>query len=311
SQWITTLQELETDADVWPQLVPSDTKSAAIREYCKMTGNETCAVSCCAVCGENQQQSSTRQISSAKFAAKYSALVCPWEEIQSLFNAHPELLDYECGDLNSTVVLEPSGLVTTDEGETVVQVCGKCYAYLQRKKTPARSLANGRWNGVSFCPEELLTLTVPERMLISLYRSRVKLIRLGFANSPEEQKLALQGHVISFPQDPGPAVRALPRPVTELGSTVRIVFVGSTLPTHEVIYRYTVVRKAKVLAAINWLKTYNYLWRDIQVNPQTLADLPDEGVPCHIKPSAVDAPELVRLIAADRSGYAKGTLAVN
>jgi hypothetical protein len=48
------------------------------------------------------------------------------------------------------------------------------------------------------------------------------------------------------------------------------------------------------------------LWRDIQIDPKALAELPEEGVPPHIQPTAVDAPELARLIAADRSGYAKG-----
>jgi hypothetical protein len=306
-EWYAALAQLETDPTKWPVMVPSLTKCHATQQFCRSTGNKLCSLLPCAVCGENQQGSSTKTIAAAQFLQSYHEFLKPWPEVDELFEDNPVLLDYGEPLLNGKVLLEPLGVECTEESGTNVHVCKRCYQFLERGKTPPRSLANGRWNGIGFLPKELADLTVAERVLCGLTRSRIHLVRLGFAHVTDKvKKYALHGHVISFPQDPGPAVRALPRPVSELTDTIRIVFVGSELPSHKVIERYTLVRRSKVLAAIRWLKRFNHMWRDVEIDVDALNALPEHGVPQEIHPTSVSSKELAQLIAADRSGYAKG-----
>jgi hypothetical protein len=294
---------------MWPQLVPSKVRSQCIQRFCASTGNRSCAQTCCAVCGENHQHSRTTAVPSKVFADKYGSLVRPWTEVTELFAENPELLDYGVPDLDGKMLLEPLGIEQQGTGKSktvVVHVCRLCNSALRRNKLPARSLANGRWNGVGSCPPELQDLTVPERMVLGLYRSRIHMVRLGYATDEGSKRLALHGHVITFPQPPGEAIKSLPRPVSELADTIRIVFVGSELPSHEVITRYTVIRRHKVLAALKWLKTNNRLWRAVEIDMDAVKALPKHGVPVGIQPVSVNSDELGRLIAADRNGYAKG-----
>ena len=75
--------------------------------------------------------------------------------------------DYKCDDL-----LLSEGGVQSDQ--TVV-CCKTCLKHLRNDKLPPLSIANGFQIGKT--PDELTGLTLPEKLLISLYRPKIYLVK--------------------------------------------------------------------------------------------------------------------------------------
>ena len=82
---------------------------------------------------------------------------------------------------------------------------------------------------------------------------------------------AYSGHVISLPQDVSTFANSLPRLPSELD--VIIVRKEGASNSH----RDFRVRKAVVLHALQWLVTNNKYYRNVRINPEALAMLPDNG----------------------------------
>lgn len=238
-----------------------------------------------------------------EFKEQFGTLLSPWAQLRALFDQHPHLCTY-AGEEHKTLVLHPAGIA--GEG---VQVCDICVCSLRRARTPPRSLANGLWTGINCRPPELTDLKLPEQALIALHRVRLHLVRLG-QKWHQEKPLALRGHVCTLPQDPGPAVRRLPRDPEELADTIHVVFVGSKMPTPEVLAHYTEVRRRRVRDAIEWLHINNPLWKHVTIDESVLERLPYHGVPSQLTPQQIESVELEHLLAADRSTYAAGGLLV-
>ena len=82
---------------------------------------------------------------------------------------------------------------------------------------------------------------------------------------------AYSGHVINLPQDVASFANSLPRLPSELD--VIIVRKEGAADSH----RDFRVRRAVVLRALQWLITNNKYYRNVLINPEALAMLPEDG----------------------------------
>ena len=90
---------------------------------------------------------------------------------------------------------------------------------------------------------------------------------------------ALKGNCITFLQNLSSVATSLPLALDDLCETLKVIFVGSQPPKRLQLRRVLTVRKKKVMEALNWLKKYNPLYRDITIDLKNVEKLPDDDVP--------------------------------
>jgi hypothetical protein len=174
--------------------------------------------------------------------------------------------------------VDPDGVAfPSTGGPPVLFLCSLCHSSLKKKKLPPLSLANRTFLGP--VPEELKNLTVIEEAMIARCRCRCWTIQL----KEENQDLVLfstqggvKGHVIIYPQQPSQNANILPPSIEEITSPVCILFVGSSPPSPEwlrVHAKPLAVNAHRVWKALEWLKTHNPLYKDIQFNEECLQHL--------------------------------------
>jgi hypothetical protein len=189
----------------------------------------------------------------------------------------------------SHMLLDPSSVeADTDTNDPVIVVCRRCRTDLKGGRVPALSMANRNYLGP--VPQELQDLTVVEEAMISLCRAKCWIIQLREDNAetsiPISQR-GVRGHIIVYPQKPSSIARTLPPSLDDIITPVCVIFVGSHPPTPEWLREKAkplIVRKEKVLNALNWLKANNHLYRNIPLNNEVLDSLPAESIlPFHVQ----------------------------
>lgn len=58
-----------------------------------------------------------------------------------------------------------------------------------------------------------------------------------------------------------------------------MIFVGARPPNRIHLKKILTVRKKKIIQALNWLKQYNILYQNIEINLKNIAQLPEDDVP--------------------------------
>ena len=107
--------------------------------------------------------------------------------------------------------------------------------------------------------------TQVEEMLISGVLPIMSLYRL-----PHGQ-YGYSGHVINLPQDVGSFANTLPRLPSELDVIV-VIKEGATESHHDFL-----VRRSVVLRALQWLLANNIYYRNVHIDSDALALLPEDG----------------------------------
>lgn len=129
-------------------------------------------------------------------------------------------------------------------------------------------------------PIQLQDLTIPEEKLISLYRHNSCIIKLQSPfYSVATAQTALKGNCITFLQNLPNIVSSLPLSLDDLCDTLKIIFVGARPPERIHLRKILTVRKKKIVEALSWLKQYNILYKNIEINLRNIAQLPDDDVP--------------------------------
>ncbi|KAJ7031866.1 hypothetical protein C8F04DRAFT_959675, partial [Mycena alexandri] len=126
--------------------------------------------------------------------------------------------------------------------------------------------------------------------MIALCRAKCWIIQLredgSEASIPISQR-GVVGHIIVYPQRPSAIAQSLPPSLEEIITPVCVIFVGSKPPTEEWLRKKAsplIVRKEKVLKALEWLKIHNHLYSEIPIDRPLLDSLPDETIlPFHIQ----------------------------
>ena len=157
-------------------------------------------------------------------------------------------------------------------------ICQKCHESLSKRTIPNFSPANNVWLGG--IPPALKGLTIPEEKLILLYRHNSCVIKLYSPfQAATTAQAALKGNCITFLQYLLDIITSLPLKLDDLFDILKVILIGSH-PTERVnLKKVLTVRKKKVVEALYWLKKYNILSQNIEINSQNIAALPENDVP--------------------------------
>lgn len=174
-------------------------------------------------------------------------------------------------------MLYTSGLCQQDK-QKICTLCQKCHGALSKGQIPKFSPANNMWLGD--IPTELQGLTIPEEKLISLYRHNSCVIKLHSPfHSTTTAQTALKGNCITFLQNVPNIVNSLPLTLDDLCDTLKVIFVGARPPERVHLKKILTVRKKKIVEALYWLKKHNVLYRNVDINLESIAQLPEDDVP--------------------------------
>ncbi|KAJ7475562.1 hypothetical protein B0H11DRAFT_1643933, partial [Mycena galericulata] len=140
--------------------------------------------------------------------------------------------------------------------------------------------------------------------MIARCRSKCWIIQLREENQDlvlASTQRGIKGHIIIYPQQPSRIAEILPPSVEEITSPVCVLFVGSSPPTPEWLRDHAkplAVNANRVRVALQWLKTHNHLYKDIQINEECLRQLEENPVlPFsieHIQPNAANEASTAR-----------------
>lgn len=179
---------------------------------------------------------------------------------------------------NGKVLYREGLLQMFDEGGMSCRLCHDCWLAISKGKISKFSTANGMWIGD--VPDQLKGLTIPEQKLISLYRHNSCIIKLHSPwHSPDTAQPALKGNCITFPQNLSNIATSLPLSPNDLSTSIKIVFIGSSMPSRQHLRKILTVRRQRILDALIWLKENNALYSYISLDQHIIADLPDDDIP--------------------------------
>ncbi|KAJ7177004.1 hypothetical protein C8R46DRAFT_832639, partial [Mycena filopes] len=136
--------------------------------------------------------------------------------------------------------------------------------------------------------------------MIALCRSKCWIVQLREDGSETSIPIAQRGvigHIIVYPQRPSSIAQSLPPSLEDIITPVCVIFVGSKPPTADWLRKKAtplIVRKERVLKALQWLKIHNHLYSEVPIDAEVIDSLPEESIlPFHIQhilPSAgIDA----------------------
>jgi hypothetical protein len=172
-------------------------------------------------------------------------------------------------------------------------LCPSCYRALSRAAIPkfsAKNLVN-----VTLChdyPSALEDLTLTEEYSIARCHPLGVIVKLrpgGRLSSISHR--ALRGHFIVIPQDPGPLLQILPSAELRLDNLIKIFWLGDRPPSEADLKPYLVIRKHKVLAALQYLIRHNRLYRDLTINQSMLDSWSDDFVPLELRDNIIQLDE--------------------
>lgn len=185
--------------------------------------------------------------------------------------------------------------------ERTWDVCSSCHKALIRWATPkfsAKNLVN-----VTLCqdyPSALDGLTLTEECVIARCHPLEFIVKLrpGGRGSSISHR-ALRGHFIVIPQDPGP-LQILPSAASRLDSLIKFFWLGDRPPTDADLIPFLVIRRVKVLAALQYLVRHNHLYRELTINQSMIDNWNDEFIPPELRDNIIrlDQPD-----HQEREGY--------
>ena len=150
-------------------------------------------------------------------------------------------------------------------------------------------------------PSALAELTLVEECVIARCHPLGVIVKLrpGGRRSSISHR-ALRGHFIVIPQDPGPLLQILPSPSLRLDSLIKVFWLGDRPPTDADLSPFLIIRRVKVLAALQYLVRNNHLYRELFINHSMIDNWSDEFIPLELRDN------IIRLDEPDhheREGY--------
>ncbi|KAH9009398.1 hypothetical protein EDB85DRAFT_1881628, partial [Lactarius pseudohatsudake] len=199
-----------------------------------------------------------------------------------------------------------------DAGISFADVCLSCASHLRREKTPPLSLANGMWVGT--VPGELNILTLPERVLVGRHFPAAYIVKLypkkkGARTwaSPKGLQSGLRGNVSTYRLNTEDIAKMadgqiMPPSPSILAATIGVTFVGPKNLPEKTMPGFLRVNRARVCAALVWLKNNNPLYEKIVISSERLNALPTNGIPSEIFSLVRYLPDTT-ILAQETDGY--------
>ncbi|KAJ7710216.1 hypothetical protein B0H16DRAFT_1215855, partial [Mycena metata] len=125
--------------------------------------------------------------------------------------------------------------------------------------------------------------------MIARCRAKCWIIRMkeDDENGIPNVQRGFKGHIIVYPQQPSAIATTLPPSMEEITTPICVIFVGANPPTLEWIQnnaRPLIVRKERVLAALEWLAVHNPLYKDVFIDRKVFDGHGDVvRVPFHVE----------------------------
>ena len=152
------------------------------------------------------------------------------------------------------------------------KICVDCETALVNKKVPKNALALHNWVGE--VPPQLRDLTFAERIMIARVRHNRCVIRVNSG------RMKMNANVIMFSQPVLKVYNKLPPSRDEMHEILAFIFTGSAHPTQEDFDRTPLlVRRCKVLAALEWLKLNHELYIDLEISRENLETYAERDIP--------------------------------
>ncbi|KAJ7821651.1 hypothetical protein B0H13DRAFT_2681979 [Mycena leptocephala] len=177
----------------------------------------------------------------------------------------------------STLLIEPQCIEPDPESmEDVLVMCkvrrSELLSGKAKKKPPRRAMAHKNYLGP--VPPELKDLSVVEETIIARCRSKCWIIQMRELDDREFPNVqrGFKGHIIVYPQRPSAIAATLPPSIEEISTPICVVFVGSKPPSLEWIQTKAkpLIRKERVMKALDWLSTHNHLYKDVFIDRTVL-----------------------------------------
>lgn len=242
-------------------------KAAIVSDWCENTSSTAVSESPCAVCASLTLRLDLHLL--ADTDVDLSPLIRPNVTREERFHASDPIRS-----LPGPILFE--GGVTLVDNVRTLAICPPCLNVLRRHSLPARSLANGRW--VGNVPSVLRGLSYSEELMIARYRHSFCVAQVS-----RSQQRYLAANVIVFGQPVDRMYDVLPPPRSDIEACLAILFVGSAKPTDDDV-RHTpfLVRRNKVLTALNWLKLNHPLYAAVDISYDNLNGYPEDSPPVGI-----------------------------
>ena len=139
---------------------------------------------------------------------------------------------------------------------------------------PRYALANRLYRGR--LPEEFRDLTWIKERVCAKYSNTAVVTRL-YQSSDPSQPAVFHGNTCAHEMNVGSTANVLPRAPSDVNGLLSVVFIGLSKFKPEYLGNMYRIRKLKVWHFLQWLKMNNGLYRDVQLDEQTMVLYPDNG----------------------------------
>lgn len=163
-------------------------------------------------------------------------------------------------------------------------LCDSCISMVHKSRFPKLGSINEvNTTPCHRYPAVLDDLTPVEQAVIALAHPVVSILKLRpIGGSPTTCYRGIRGHAVVLPQNPGPLLDILPSRSLVLHDVIRIVWASEKPHNTLDLHPFALIRKQKVLAALQWLRENNPLYGDIVIDHALLETWRDEFVPIEI-----------------------------
>jgi hypothetical protein len=151
-------------------------------------------------------------------------------------------------------------------------ICKTCHKSVSKGKVPLMALANKKW--LSEVPPQLTNLSFAEQLLVARTRHNRCLIRVSSGMRK------MRANAIMFGNPMPKIYDVLLPPMDEMDDVLAFIYTGPCKPTKDDFKRTPLlVRRKKVLAALEWLKLNHCDYYDLEISYRNLSQYPEDGPP--------------------------------
>ncbi|KAJ6522933.1 hypothetical protein DFH09DRAFT_938126, partial [Mycena vulgaris] len=151
-------------------------------------------------------------------------------------------------------------------------ICVECETSLNNGVLPKTALV--RYNWVGDVPSQLQDLTYAEGIMIARVRHNRCVVRVNSG------RVRMSANAIMFSQPVLSILNKLPPSRDQMNEILAFVFTGSAAPTQEDFDRTPMlVRKKKVIDALEWLKLNHDSYSDLEISQENLDTYAERDIP--------------------------------
>ncbi|KAJ7161109.1 hypothetical protein C8R46DRAFT_859534, partial [Mycena filopes] len=151
-------------------------------------------------------------------------------------------------------------------------ICVDCETLLDNGVVPRTALVRHNWIGA--VPAQLQDLTYAEGIMIARVRHNRCVVRVNSG------RVRMSANAIMFSQPVLSILNSLPPSKSEMNEILAFVFMGSAAPTQEDFDRTPMlVRRKKVLAALEWLNLNHEGYQDLEISRENLDTYAERDIP--------------------------------